>query len=257
VVRASINRSQSLLATSHRLPLLAPSRGDRARLEALLSDVWSREVLPFPGMTVRARSEHLMRSSATSVIRKLSVASIASSFTKRSGSITSLTKASPCEEPTWLSYGGKAINHITGDKAAFDKTLEPVGSNKARLPAIVDELDRGRQTQEACLNGNPARPAAIEIRLETMKKDISCEDSAQNGSPSVSRATSFDSLRQQDTQRSTENSWQLRAGSLHKKPAKQPPEAYKQSPIKPMSRWPRVGFLHRDMVVQGIRSFFR
>ncbi len=97
--KSSINRSQSLLTTNNRIPVLAPSRADRARLEAALSDVWTREVLPFPGMTVRARSEHLVRSSASSVMRKLSVASITSSFTKRSSSLASVNKTGSSDEP--------------------------------------------------------------------------------------------------------------------------------------------------------------
>ncbi|PSR92078.1 hypothetical protein BD289DRAFT_459806 [Coniella lustricola] len=84
---ATINRSQSLLATKGRVPVLTPPKADRARLEALLSDVWTREVLPFPGITARARNEHLIRSSAQSMIRKLSVTSIASTFSKRSPSL--------------------------------------------------------------------------------------------------------------------------------------------------------------------------
>lgn len=88
----SINRSQSLLATKGRVTVLAPARADRARVEALLSDVWSRETLPFPGMTVRARNERLIRTSAHSMIRKLSATSIASTFTKRSASLASITR---------------------------------------------------------------------------------------------------------------------------------------------------------------------
>src|SRR5688572_6723535 len=87
-LRLGIHRSQSLLTTNARLPVLAPARSERARMENLLTDVWSREVLPFPGMTGRARNEHLVRSSASSVMRKLSVASITSSFSKRSGSLS-------------------------------------------------------------------------------------------------------------------------------------------------------------------------
>ncbi|KJZ77889.1 hypothetical protein HIM_02526 [Hirsutella minnesotensis 3608] len=83
----TINRSQSLLASHSRIPVLAPARGERARLEALISDVWSREVLPLPGMTARARSEHLVRTSASTVMRKLSVASITSSFARRSTTV--------------------------------------------------------------------------------------------------------------------------------------------------------------------------
>lgn len=86
----AINRSQSLLTTNTRLPVLTPSRGDRARLEGLLSDIWSREILPFPGMASRTRSEHLVR--ASSVMRKLSVTSLTGSFSKRSGSTLQLTR---------------------------------------------------------------------------------------------------------------------------------------------------------------------
>ncbi|KAF4587717.1 Dbl homology domain-containing protein [Ophiocordyceps camponoti-floridani] len=92
----TINRSHSVLTTQTRMPVLAPSRSERARLEALLADVWTREILPFPGMTTRARSEHLVRTSASTVMRKLSVTSIASSFARRSSSLTQ--KAKPSEE---------------------------------------------------------------------------------------------------------------------------------------------------------------
>ncbi|KAH0498836.1 hypothetical protein TgHK011_006066 [Trichoderma gracile] len=81
---STIKRSQSLLTNTTRIPVLAPPRGERARLEALLSDVWTRESLPFPGMSMKSRSENLVRSSASTVIRKLSVASFANSFAKRS-----------------------------------------------------------------------------------------------------------------------------------------------------------------------------
>ena len=91
-LRIGINRSQSLLTTNSRLPVLSPARSERARLEILLTDVWSRDILPFPGITARARSEHLVRSSATSVMRKLSVASITNSFARRSGSVSHNTR---------------------------------------------------------------------------------------------------------------------------------------------------------------------
>lgn len=82
---ASINRSQSLQANA-RIPVLSPSRSDRARLEALVSDVWTRDVLPFPGMTPRIKSERPVLSTASSAMRKLSVASLTSTFGRRSTS---------------------------------------------------------------------------------------------------------------------------------------------------------------------------
>lgn len=80
----SICRSQSLLSTN-RVLVLAPKRVERLRMEYALTDVWTRDVLPFPGMSPN-RGEHLIRTSASSMMRKLSRASIASSFTKRSTS---------------------------------------------------------------------------------------------------------------------------------------------------------------------------
>ncbi|KAL1901713.1 hypothetical protein Cpir12675_000220 [Ceratocystis pirilliformis] len=90
----SINRSHSLLASNNRIAVLAPTRAERARLETMLSDIWSKEMLPFPGMTARARSEHVVRSTTSSMIRRLSVASITSTFTRRTSSLASISKHS-------------------------------------------------------------------------------------------------------------------------------------------------------------------
>lgn len=119
--------------------MLAPSRGDRARLEALLSDVWTREVLPFPGMTARARNEHLIRTSAHSVMRKLSVTSIASTFTKRSASLASITRGGSDED----SGGEDDVSVLTATPVASHETAPPVmGNDKSRLSIIDDESDR-------------------------------------------------------------------------------------------------------------------
>lgn len=85
---ASMGRSQSLLSTN-RIPILAPKRADRLRMECGLADVWTRDLLPFPGMSTN-RNEHLIRTSANTVMRKLSIASLTSNFTKRSTSLATL-----------------------------------------------------------------------------------------------------------------------------------------------------------------------
>ncbi|EFX02894.1 Rho guanyl nucleotide exchange factor [Grosmannia clavigera kw1407] len=81
--QAPINRSQSLQANA-RIPVLSPPRSDRARLEALICDVWTRDVLSFPGTTTRTKPERPALSSASSAMRKLSVASLTSTFGRRS-----------------------------------------------------------------------------------------------------------------------------------------------------------------------------
>ncbi|KPA42896.1 hypothetical protein FLAG1_04238 [Fusarium langsethiae] len=83
-VGTGLSRSQSLLTTKKaRTPVLVPSRSERARLEILLADVWSHGVLPFLSMTNVARNEQMIRRSASTVMRKLNVSSMA----RRSGSV--------------------------------------------------------------------------------------------------------------------------------------------------------------------------
>lgn len=84
----SISRSHSLL-TTNRTVILAPKRVERLRMEYGLTDVWTKDLLPYPGMST-TRGEHLIRTSASSMMRKLSRAGKTGSFKKRSASCTSL-----------------------------------------------------------------------------------------------------------------------------------------------------------------------
>lgn len=87
----AVIRSQSHMCSNH-IPTLAPRRAERIRLETTLEDVWTKDALPFPGMSNR-RVENQIRASANSVMRKLSMASIASNFSRRSSSLSSATQA--------------------------------------------------------------------------------------------------------------------------------------------------------------------
>ncbi|TKA60905.1 hypothetical protein B0A55_12795, partial [Friedmanniomyces simplex] len=90
-------RSQSVATPSH-VQTLAPRRADRVRLEALLSDVWTKDALPYPGMAPR-RSDPI-RASANHVMRKFSMASITSNFStaKRNASYTSIPSSARKED---------------------------------------------------------------------------------------------------------------------------------------------------------------
>lgn len=87
-----IPRSQSVATPSH-VQALAPRRADRVRLESLLADVWTKDLLPYPGMVPRLSDP--IRASANHVIRKFSMASITSNFSssKRSASYTSVSQS--------------------------------------------------------------------------------------------------------------------------------------------------------------------
>ncbi|RDA92287.1 hypothetical protein CP533_3251 [Ophiocordyceps camponoti-saundersi (nom. inval.)] len=162
----TINRSQSVLTTQARMPVLAPSRSERARLEALLADVWTRETLPFPGMTTRARSEHLVRTSASTVMRKLSVTSIASSFARRSSSLTQ--KVKPCEEPL-----GKGEVKRRGPKSSTDEVL---------LDSKAAEADAHRSTKRLRTKGQgKATAGAIAADAKGDCKERALRTSSANG----------------------------------------------------------------------------
>ncbi|KIW31122.1 uncharacterized protein PV07_02800 [Cladophialophora immunda] len=89
---SAINRSQSHM-TSNRVVVLAPKRSERARLESSLSDVWTKEKLPYPGM-IGSRGGQIIRASAGSLVRKLSLASIHAPFSRRSGSLSLTSRKS-------------------------------------------------------------------------------------------------------------------------------------------------------------------
>ncbi|KAF9691985.1 hypothetical protein EKO04_009990 [Ascochyta lentis] len=120
-----VTRSQSLLS-SNRIPTLAPRRTERIRLETALEDVWTKDVLPFPGLSNR-RVEHQIRASANSVMRKLSMASIASNFSRRSPSFSSMSN-SRSED----SHGSRVHRVSQGNLRAA-----PV-SGRRPAPAVVD-----------------------------------------------------------------------------------------------------------------------
>lgn len=193
----SINRSQSLLATKGRVTVLAPARADRARVEALLSDVWSRDALPFPGMTARARNERLIRTSAHSMIRKLSATSIASTFTKRSASLASITGGCSDDE------GGedeKVFERPASPKSVQEGLSSPsfVGLDEhvqSRLSIIDDTSDRATPpTLRACSSGRPHSTGGSRSprrRLRIMKSPSAWqlrELSALSASPSIPTA---------------------------------------------------------------------
>lgn len=226
-----INRSQSLLTTNSRVPVLAPSRGERARLEVMLSDVWSRSILPFPGITTRSRSEHLVRSSASTMMRKLSVASITGSFTRRSASNVSLSNMNRDRATTWnaddmepppplpVTYHGNnsfvdAINNMalncdfSSPPLNMDAELDDV---QQRLPVIRDETERTGSCTPSHNSLPPTTATSVDTssvsmagtvrRLDVSKLDAQWQTgegaSPRPRTPSVLRTSSANSLRQQ------------------------------------------------------------
>ena len=254
---ASINRSQSVLTTNQRIPTLAPPRSERARIEGLLGDVWSRDILPFPGMTGRSKSEHLVRSSASSMMRKLSVASIASSFSRRQGSLTSLHKTSGDADA-----GDDDDSAQTLEKSSAEDTTPetPVGegsegSGEARLPTIKYE----RRKRKAGENGDQSEPSISVTGPEGLP---SHEGAARRlvWAHDEKRGASLSPV-----SRSAANSVQL--NRPQSKPSPSPPEKENHQPEKAAPegdqtrRRKRVQKskpgLKKDLRLLGIRGIFR
>ncbi|KAF4850999.1 Phosphatidylinositol 3,4,5-trisphosphate-dependent Rac exchanger 1 protein [Colletotrichum siamense] len=259
---SSINRSQSLLTTANpRIPVIAPPRGERARLEALMSDIWSRDVLPFPSMNSRSRSEHLVRSSASTVMRKLSVASIASSFAKRSNSVASIGKfmsEDDSGEKQEDAHHGPSTKltkaepfdakHVSDDEASETTT--------ARLPKIDDDVEF-KSTVSA-----PTTPMLGPVKLDVhadpierlrLECDKGVAGNALHSRPIVLRTASGNNIPR------------ARRSPMPSKRSPRPLDAVNQARAqkmprlshKPSLRWGRVGTLNKEDWVQGIRSFFR
>ncbi|SPN96899.1 uncharacterized protein DNG_00418 [Cephalotrichum gorgonifer] len=257
---ASINRSQSLLTTHHRTPILAPPRSERARIEGLLCDVWSRDILPFPGMTNRSRSEHLVRSSASSMMRRLSVASIASSFGRRPGSYTSLHKAmTDTDTGEGDDDSGRALGKTSGEdmiewKTPFGDGSE--GGDRHRLPMIRDERDTRRagdqEDASADMPSEPVSPSDASPSEGTPRRLVWAHDEGRRGSLS-------------SVLTSAANSQQLNQASSKQSPV--PSEKENYQPEKVASDWSqqrkfkRAGLSRtmsgRSSVLSGFRGIFR
>lgn len=262
---ASMNRSQSLLTTHQRIPILAPSRAERARLEALLADVWSRDILPFPGMTTRSRSEHLVRTSASSMMRRLSVASITGSFGRRPGSLTSLPKASADTETGEGDDGSWNASHQDPDtpiewKSPFgEESGLPMiqDENEARTPDCADTPPSPRSiTHAGSAEGlymgtirrrSPGPPMAV---IQT-RRDLDAQDTTR-----VSTLT---------RPRTEPSGIQPSGQGLHSTPVSsekenlQPEKSLRDSRRRRSKRWDKVSkatTLGKGSVLSGLRSIF-
>ncbi|KAI1631555.1 hypothetical protein F4809DRAFT_162956 [Biscogniauxia mediterranea] len=257
---SSINRSQSLLTTNTRIPVLAPSRSERARLEALLADVWSRKILPFPGITSRSRSENLVRSSASTMMRKLSVASITGSFAKRSASSGNMTKLGDGE--LYPSYGHvDPRSRTNSDSSMFSSAeFDPADEdNNQKLPVIRDESERSSSASTGFLIADGTTISATVRSFDPSQLEAEWCDGKGFGAPAL-RTTSTNSLQQMrqtpPSGKSTPSSTKKRTAVFRRVEKLNSTQDSLGSPRSPR-RWSRVGAINRNFVTSGLRSFFR
>ena len=148
----TLSRSRSLMSTNH-IPLLAPRRGDRQRMEQKMSEVWTKDRLPFPGMTGH-RGGHLIRTSATSVMRKISIAS-------------TITSASSVKRRT-IAHGSEEDNEPGSTHAAYAFLNQTDGASSPR----VENVQKYPEVFWSTLEYQDANPYAESI-LSTPKETTS------------------------------------------------------------------------------------
>lgn len=254
----NINRSQSLL-TTNRIPIIASARAERIKLEGLLADVWTRDILPYPGMSGRARSEHLVRASASSMMRKLSVASITSNFTKRSGSIASLQKMTDDE-----TDNDTTSPHRDPNSSEITNVHEPDDLISSRLSIIQDEKEFKENlrtgsfdTLPGLRSGSHGSPASTLRRVATLTKKSWIQDGKRIITPPL-RTSSANSFGQNSANRAAPSLASVpdmlveekENVGVHVLPV---PPSSQQKPVKK-----NRGFVKSSRIVpEGIRSFFR
>lgn len=140
-------------------------------MERLLVDVWTRHILPYPAMTGRTRGEHLVRSSASSMMRKLSVASITSSFSsKRSGSVASLsTYGRQSEEQQHIDTRVSSAG-VTSISSAEDKSQITISQNMLPPMDLDDGFDAMFDEKMMAIQKARTPTPTLDITVQKMKR---------------------------------------------------------------------------------------
>ncbi|KAI0389365.1 Dbl homology domain-containing protein [Xylariaceae sp. FL0594] len=248
-----IIRSQSLL-TNSRIPVLTPHRAERARLEALLADVWSRRELPFPGMTTRSRSEHLVRTSASTMMRKLSAASLTHRFARRAPSITNLAQAErrDGDELPLLSECGDSSVDLTIEARAPSRSGTADDGSAQRLPLICDDIEQAHSKSSGSQAGDGELSNAGTVRRLDMTKVESIWGEEKVFEIPSRRATPRFSSRQNTPSMCSMEAKNPSCGSDNTEPSRE----FLRSPSRSNSRWARVGAINRGLMALSNRSFF-
>lgn len=195
VSQASMNRSQSL-AGQHRLTILAPPRAERVYLENVLAEVWTRDILPFPGMSLKPHKEHAVRASASSMMRKISHASI-SSITKRSSSMASLHRSGEDHAATELDslrpiHPNRQGRHNSSESIPLPDlehslSQEASGRHGSRLAVIIDEKESGAGTGGAhSITGSPIKARLASFRSKKSVGSVADTLNSRRSTPSTS-----------------------------------------------------------------------
>ena len=131
----ALGRSHSVLSTNSRVPILAPRRAERVQIEHDMLDVWTQELLPYPGMEFQHLDDHI-RASASSVLRKLSRSSLAASLRKWPSSQLSGEKHRGLRE---TFEGEEMLGTVFPGHSLMPVIESPIGSIRAKGSFRLDD----------------------------------------------------------------------------------------------------------------------
>lgn len=161
-----VTRSQSLMITD-RTAILAPKRQERVRIERSLSDIWTRDVLPYPGMSL-GKGDHLIRASAGSLMTRLS---LHTPFSRRSSSLATTVTMKSVE----------TVCDIKDDYGWEEK--DPV---EIRLSSNgIEHKDDDEDTTTSPATASPVTPTANGTRRSKKKRDYAVIEESSDGTVNV------------------------------------------------------------------------
>ncbi|KAI1128384.1 Dbl homology domain-containing protein [Nemania abortiva] len=252
-----INRSQSLLTTNSRIPVLAPPRAERAHLEILLADVWSRKVLPYPGITSRSKSEHRVRNSASTMMRKLSSASLTNPFAKRSTSTSSILHEEDNEQMPHVSMFIDSLVNVNCDNLPPSRTETTEDSPLQRLPIIRDEIERSSSSGSSFQEPDGTTSDGTVRRLDMAEIEAIWGDEKGLSTPPLRTSSKHDDSPQNlPLSIKPPYSCSVEANKPHQASQYHDTAGDYINTSRSGSRWARVGAFNRGLQALGNRSFF-
>ncbi|KAM5437931.1 hypothetical protein McanMca71_002153 [Microsporum canis] len=163
---ASPSRSQTILVTP--LVTLTPSRQDRMRMERWLANIWTCDIIPYPGMP--GRSEYFIRAQAGSFFRSLSSRR---PFSRRASSITTTTTQSINS----VSKGGAGVEDMD-----MTTPTSPISKHSTReLDDITDINPRSRSS-------SPARAALSMLKCGSIVDEMVQHEAQEKDPKAVKEA---------------------------------------------------------------------
>ena len=154
-----VGRSQTVHTTYRPMAILTPKRHDRLRLEHRLASVWTKDVIPYPGMQT-GRGEYVLRSSAESLIRR---------FTIRRPSFMNRKSSSSIQNVPVNSRDSQSLS----EKDALELSLSLDGSLEDEKLVSIDVSKDGASMRSFMSRGSFPSHSLPMGRKQTLRKRLS------------------------------------------------------------------------------------